>query len=189
MSNIRDLDPTRTALRHYVQFCATYFGFTPHGFIGRARHNTLAKPRKLAMAAIAARLVKHPTASLVQIGQAFGRDHGTVIHARRMLESQHEPEWQENENNARKLAEEWKDYYANLISDPDKTARIAHNIRSRILQCALGKATEVVLVCENGTRHALGSKNERELMLDIEAALAVGTLEEAPAGDLCSAGF
>lgn len=172
--NTMEQDPVMSALRHYAEFCAMYFGFTPSGFLGTGRHATIAKPRKLAMAAAGARLIKSPSASLVQVGQAFGRVHGTVMHARKMIRAEHDPNWRENLDAANRLAFEWDQYYEKLATDGSHRTALANKIRSRIMGSPKGKATSLILVEDNGKPTALGSKSESDILFDIEAELAWG---------------
>ncbi len=81
-----DLPPEIAAIIHIV---AADAGLTEASLLGQARPNHIAQPRQVAMMLTRA-LTKH---SLETIGVAFGgRDHGTVIHALKAVQSRREQE-------------------------------------------------------------------------------------------------
>jgi hypothetical protein len=69
------------SLRQIVKRAARSFGVKPALIFTRDRHERVALARKVAMV-LAFELVPNMTA----IGGMFGRDHGTVIHARRSVD-------------------------------------------------------------------------------------------------------
>lgn len=80
---IPGLDTAPPSARDYLAGAAELFGVAPEELIGPRRAQPLALRRQLAMAAAA----RNPLLSYPAIGQAFERDHTTVMHARRRVDA------------------------------------------------------------------------------------------------------
>lgn len=82
---LRDLinaQARQISIENIQKVVATHFGVKVSDLKGKSRKATLTRPRQVAMS-IASELT---SLSTTQIGEAFNRDHSTVIHARRKVE-------------------------------------------------------------------------------------------------------
>lgn len=88
-------------IAHIQERVAKEFGLTPLELRGNRRARNIARPRQLAMY-LASRITRK---SLPIIGEAFGRDHTTVMHAIDVVEREMmaDPEWA---TNAKRLFED-----------------------------------------------------------------------------------
>lgn len=84
LGSLMEIQSRQITLTNIQKVVTTYYGLKTADLMGKSRAANIAKPRQLAMY-VARLLTQH---SLPEIGRAFERDHSTVMHACRKVETE-----------------------------------------------------------------------------------------------------
>ncbi|OYQ73772.1 chromosomal replication initiator protein DnaA [Wohlfahrtiimonas sp. G9077] len=84
LGSLMEIQSRQITLTNIQKVVTTYYGLKTADLTGKSRAANIAKPRQLAMY-VARLLTQH---SLPEIGRAFERDHSTVMHACRKVETE-----------------------------------------------------------------------------------------------------